>query len=57
MGQILCVEVFCFNDNAKVDFENTQIMHCIFCYQYPKSKKLSKERINFLLQDKWNKFS
>ncbi len=24
---------FCVNDNVQVDFENTQIVHCIFCYQ------------------------
>jgi hypothetical protein len=25
----------CVNDNAKVDFENAQIMQCIFCYKNP----------------------
>jgi hypothetical protein len=29
----LCWIFYCVNDNAKVDFTNTKIMHCILCYQ------------------------
>jgi hypothetical protein len=31
----LCWGFYCVNDNAKVGLINTQIMHCIFCYQNP----------------------
>ncbi len=29
----LCWNFYCVNDNEKIDLENTQIMHCILCYQ------------------------
>jgi len=29
----LCWGVFCVNDYEKVDLENTQMMHCMLCYQ------------------------
>lgn len=51
----------CVNDNAKVDFENAQIMHCIFCYKNliitTNLKTQVKKKINFLLQNKWNNHS
>jgi hypothetical protein len=31
MENYLCASFYCVNDNAKVDFENTQIMRCILC--------------------------
>jgi hypothetical protein len=31
----LCWSFYCVNDNAKVDLINTQIMHCVLCYQNP----------------------
>ncbi len=34
MEDYLCVGFFyCVIDYSKIDLENTQIMHCIFCYQ------------------------
>jgi hypothetical protein len=34
MEDYLCVGFFyCVTDYTKIDLENTQIMHCIFCYQ------------------------
>ncbi len=60
MGEIPCVEVFCFNDNAKVWFwkylDSALYTLLLISYNSYKSKKSSKERINFLLQDKWNNF-
>jgi hypothetical protein len=29
----LCWSFYCVNDKAKIDLENTQIMHYILCYQ------------------------
>jgi hypothetical protein len=29
----LCWIFYCITDYTKIDLENTQIMHCIFCYQ------------------------
>jgi hypothetical protein len=29
------LEFLLFNDNAKVDLENIQTLHCILCYQTP----------------------
>jgi hypothetical protein len=29
----LCWSFYCVNDNVEVDLVNTQIMHCILCYQ------------------------
>jgi hypothetical protein len=31
----LCWSFYCVNDNTEIDLENTQIMHCILCYQEP----------------------
>jgi hypothetical protein len=31
----LCWSFYCVNDNTQIDLENTQIKHCIFCYQEP----------------------
>jgi hypothetical protein len=31
----LCWNFNYVNDNIKIDIENTQIMHCILCYQEP----------------------
>ncbi len=28
-----CWSFYCVNDNIEIDFENTQTMHCILCYQ------------------------
>jgi hypothetical protein len=29
----LCWSYFCVNDNVGIDLENTQIIHCILCFQ------------------------
>jgi hypothetical protein len=31
----LCWSFYCVNDNTNVDFENPQIMCCIFCHDNP----------------------
>jgi hypothetical protein len=47
----LCWIFYCVNDDAKIDFENTQIMHCIICYQEPiigiNSKTQARKRLIF----------
>jgi hypothetical protein len=30
-----CWSFYYVNDNIEIDIENTQIMHCILCYQEP----------------------
>ncbi len=47
----MCWIFYCVNDDAKIDFENTQIMHCILCYQKPiiriNSRTQGKKRLIF----------
>jgi hypothetical protein len=31
----LCWSFYYVDDNTQIDFDNTQIMHCILCYQKP----------------------
>jgi hypothetical protein len=47
----LCWSFYYVNDNTQIDFEYTQIIHCILCYQEPiigiNSKTQGRKGLNF----------
>ncbi len=54
----LCWSYYCVYDNTQINLENTQIIHCILCYQdhVIGINSRTQARTNFLLQYKWNNF-